>query len=471
MLAHQGPTRARSRSTYLRGIAAGRLLVERSADHVAKRILPGQGGRPARVFGAVMLHPVSTFSRAKAILVGTALFAGATVLAPASASARSVAPAVAEDRTGLDTVLYLIGDAGKPDAAGDPVLRALGHDLARDPARSLAVFLGDNLYPDGLPPEDDPSRKEMQRRLDAQVDVVKASGARGLFVPGNHDWQQDKAEGWAHVRRQGEYIEARGAPQVRLLPVNGCPGPEIVDVGRRLRLILLDTQWWLHPGPKPEHPSSDCRADAPEEVVSALREALTTAGDRHVVVAAHHPLASGGPHGGHFSFRQHLFPLTDLKRGLFIPLPGIGSLYPLARKNGASPQDLAHEANRRMVAALVDAFGARPPLVFASGHEHTLQVLDGPGARRVLVSGTGIYGHTSPVKRLPGALFAAARSGYMRLDVDGDGSVRLVVLEVEKGKKERPVTTREVYSEWLVPGKRNEPATDERPALPSPDCS
>lgn len=31
----------------------------------------------------------------------------------------------------------------------------------------------------------------------------------------------------------------------RLLPSNGCSGPAAVDIGR-LRLILLDTQWWLH---------------------------------------------------------------------------------------------------------------------------------------------------------------------------------------------------------------------------------
>jgi hypothetical protein len=178
-----------------------------------------------------------------------------------------------------------------------------------------------------------------------------------------------------------------------------------------------------------------------------------------VVVAAHHPLASNGPHGGYFSFRQHLFPLTDLKRGLFIPLPGIGSLYPLARRNGTSPQDVTHEANQKMVAALVEAFGPHPPLVYAAGHEHTLEVLEGPGARRVLVSGTGLYGHTSPVTRRPGSRFAASRSGYMRLDLGGDGSVRLVVLVVEKTKKGMTGQTREVYSEWLVTGNGLERTT------------
>ena len=250
------------------------------------------------------------------------------------------------------------------------------------------------------------------------------------------------------MRRQGEHVDQRGAPAVRFLPAKGCPGPEIVDVGRRLRLVLLDTQWWLHSKPKPQHPSSDCPTDAPEEVVAALRDALLGAGDRHVVVAAHHPLATGGPHGGHFSFRQHVFPLTDLKKSLFIPLPLIGSLYPLGRKKGASSQDLVHEENQKMVAALVGALGAQTPLVYAAGHEHTLQVLEGPGARRMLVSGAGLYGHTSPVARRPGTRFASSRSGYMRLDLQSDGRVRLVVLEVGEVKK-GTIQTREAYSEGL----------------------
>jgi hypothetical protein len=49
--------------------------------------------------------------------------------------------------------------------------------------------------------------------------------------------------------------------------------------------VLLDTQWWLHGGPKPTDPNSDCPEDAESEVVDSLHAAVAGAGERLVVVA------------------------------------------------------------------------------------------------------------------------------------------------------------------------------------------
>jgi len=258
-----------------------------------------------------------------------------------------------------------------------------------------------------------------------------------LFVPGNHDWQKGGADGWESVKRQEQHVEARGGSVVSFLPSGGCPGPEVVDVSDRLRLVALDTQWWLHDHARPEDPSSACEADSEAEVVSGLRAALARAGERDVVVLAHHPLVSGGPHGGHFTLRQHLFPLTDVKDGLWLPLPLIGSIYPGARGSGASAQDQSSRENRHMRESLVAAAKERPPLAWAAGHEHVLQVIESPEWGRVLVSGGGIFDHASAVKDVPGSLFRASRAGYMRIDWLKDGTRRLGVILVSKDGSSR----------------------------------
>jgi calcineurin-like phosphoesterase family protein len=340
--------------------------------------------------------------------------------------------------------LYLLGDAGAPDPKGEPVLQALSRELRSSGTPRVVVFLGDNAYPRGLPLPGRPERKEAERRLAAQVEVVATAGVKGYFVPGNHDWARHGEDGWDAIRRQQAFIDSAGAGAALLLPGGGCPGPDVVDLGRRVRLVLLDTQWWLHHGPKPTDPDSECPADSEREVVDSLRGALTGAAGRLVVVVAHHPFASGGQHGGHFTWQDHLFPLRAIAPWLWIPLPWIGSLYPAARREGISSQDMPSTAYQRLIAALRRAFTGAPPALYAAGHEHNLQVIaDGP-ARLELVSGGGIYGHSGEAVRIHGTRFARQASGFARLDVPVAGRARLAILEVDRRGR-----VREVFSSWV----------------------
>jgi hypothetical protein len=348
------------------------------------------------------------------------------------ASLAASSPVEPPEPDAIAETLVLIGDAGEPAKGGEPVLVALRHQLERSGDRATVAFLGDNLYPDGLPDPGHPAFAERARRLDDQVDAVKDTGARVVFIPGNHDWMKGGPDGWNAVRRQERRVEERGGPRFSFLPNDGCPGPEVVDTGGRLRLVALDTQWWLHAHDRPAHPGSPCPADSEAEVVAGLRAALDGAAGRDVVVLGHHPLQSGGPHGGRFGVRQHLFPLTEWKKKLYLPLPLVGSLYPISRASGLTPQDIPSDEYRRMRDALADAMRGRMPLAWAGGHEHVLQVIESREWGRVLVSGAGIYGHVTYVRDVEGSLYRAARSGFMRIDFLRGGERRLAVLDVGK---------------------------------------
>jgi hypothetical protein len=350
---------------------------------------------------------------------------------------RKFLPAAAFDA--VETRLILLGDAGAPALPSDAVLAAARKEAARDPERTTLVFLGDNVYPRGLVPESDPLRKEMERRLDAQLEVATGSGAMAYFAPGNHDWDAWGPGGWDAIRRQGDYIEARAPGRAELLPDEGCPGPVVRDIGPRLRLVLLDTQWWLHPHRKPRHPDSSCPTDSETEILDALGGAISSAGGRFVVVAGHHPLATGGLHGGYFGWSDHVFPLRARKSWLWIPLPGLGSLYPWARRRGVSDQDMSGALNRKMREALEGVFSRTPPLAYAAGHDHNLQVISGKDVKYLLVSGAGYYGHVSRAAWTRETLFAQEASGFMVLEIGLDGRPRLGVVTVDAaGKTHEP---------------------------------
>ena len=390
---------------------------------------------------------------AKAALVAVAFVATAcrSALEPATPVAAPV-----PSRDSIEVAIFLIGDAGSHAYDGEPVLRelALQSDSLR-PVRQFIVFLGDNVYPRGVPPLGHPNRKDAERRLAAQVLAIRKGSAQGLLVPGNHDWDRQGRDGWNSIRRQDSLVRQFGGEDVRLAPSDGCPGPDVVDLGTHVRLIALDTEWWLHNDVKPYGDTSPCATKTYEEVADSLAGALRDKGKRHAIVLTHHPMQSGGTHGGHFTLNDHLFPLRNWKRWMWLPLPIIGSLYPVSRQMGISNQDVSGEKYRQLRSALERAFYRNPPLVIASGHDHDLQVIRGgrsgiTWATYQLVSGAGILGHASVVRDIEGSLFAREAAGFMRLDVTRDGRMRLSVTTVVP-EGVRPVgESAEVYSLWLT---------------------
>jgi hypothetical protein len=352
-----------------------------------------------------------------------------TLLLAVASACRSSAPLARPAPSDIETTLFLIGDAGEPNPreVGAP-LDSLTVQASVAPERSIIVFLGDNVYPDGIP-EEGGGRAEWadaRRRLEAQVLAVP-QGARGIFVPGNHDWASETAFGLYAIRLQEQMIVSLASGRdVRMLPGNGCPGPVAIDVGR-LRLIALDTQWWLH-----DYIVRDSATRCPTEIgafMTALREQIRPEreggrGDRVVLVAGHHPLMTGGEHGGY-----------------------CGASGPLHRF-GRRSQDVISRLNRIMRDSLETAFTAYPPLAYAAGHDHNQQVLrSGRSGQYLLVSGAGSPQKVSCAVRLRESHFTSQhRSGFMRLDImRGRGVLLRVFHYTSRGEGGL------AYSRWLEP--------------------
>ena len=83
------------------------------------------------------------------------------------------APVPAAPQPDVDVTLFFIGDAGAPAAPADsePVLRALRAALSVAP-HPVVAFLGDNIYPRGMPDSGAADRPEAERRLSAQLRVL-----------------------------------------------------------------------------------------------------------------------------------------------------------------------------------------------------------------------------------------------------------------------------------------------------------
>lgn len=381
------------------------------------------------------------------------------LIAGLSAAPISLVAQTAPERAPAHTI-YLIGDAGEDgEEHSAPVLRLLDSLVRKDATADRTVlFLGDNIYPRGLHGKDDTLRAQDEARIGAQIQAVKDLGARILFIPGNHDWEQGGKHGWKAVQRQERHVEEALGGDV-FKPDGGCPGPVTIELGKDAVLVLLDTQWWLHHERKPVGEKDGCDASSPEEVIAQLADELKDAQDKRIIVAGHHPFYSQGSHGGHFPLREHLFPLTALNKKAYVPLPIIGSIYPLYRMLLGDVQDLAHVEYRDMRGAMLTVFKQYPGMVYAAGHEHGLQYVVRDGVQHVL-SGAGskatFMRHTEKCE------FVASERGFAKLTLMQDGSMEVEYFTVTGG-------TAPVYGTYAPPiAKRYvEPAewpTDTPPA-------
>lgn len=364
----------------------------------------------------------------------------------------------------LDTRVVLIGDTGEADA-GNPVLGLLEQVAGELPERTLVVFLGDNVYPRGLPAAEEPGVEEeraaAQTVLRLWLEPVEAAGAETVFIPGNHDWNRGRDGGMERILAQGAWLadHASDPDRLRLLPADACPGPIVLDRGDRVRVVLADTQWligghrarqeacsWGVPGALRDLESmsdddpDDGRASE-ADFYAALGDAVSSAGDRLVLYAGHHPLRTEGPHGGYISGRDMFFPLTHVADWLYLPIP---FLYPIVRYGIMShPQDVDNEVYAAMIASTRAALGSAPqPLVTAAGHEHVLQVFRRGEGTVHAVSGAGAK--RDGVGDADDLLFKHGDRGLMTVDYFRDGRVLLRVLE--------PRSTgapSEVFSYWV----------------------
>ena len=299
--------------------------------------------------------------------------------------------------------VYLIGDTGEPAADGaEPPLRLLQSRLEASDERSTVVFLGDDLHP----------------RARAFID--------------------------APLRRSSAF-----------LPDSAGPGPVEMKLDDHLTLVLIDTEWLLRSDAAP-------RATVANDAPATLLDVLVDLDDevrRHrkddLLVVGHHPVFSNGPHAGRFSLQAHLFPLTLRWKRAFVPLPVLGKVYVLYRKYVGSREDFADLRYRRFREGFSRIFAQHEGLIYAAGHDHSLQYVPF-GEQHYVVSGAG--SRASYAAAGGEAAFTASRTGFAMVDYYQDGQVWLTFLEpLQKGSSARVLFRTRL--------REGEPAPDHAPVV------
>jgi hypothetical protein len=177
------------------------------------------------------------------------------------------------------------------------------------------------------------------------------------------------------VINQHNYINGLAQRNIESLPTGGCPGPITVDLNNQVAVVFIDSQWFLYIHDKPG-PSSNCTSRTVEEFTTELQEIVAQHQNQLLLIVTHHPIYSFGPHGGDYTWKEHLFPFTALNKNLWIPMPLIGSIYPISRGVFGNLQDVKHPLYQTMADAIEKAIRKHPNALIASGHDHSQQFIE-----------------------------------------------------------------------------------------------
>lgn len=331
--------------------------------------------------------------------------------------------------------IIFIGDAGEMDKQQEIVLPHAAANIIK--GKTSVFYLGDNIYPHGMGLPGSGEEERTQRVMKSQYGIMRQNGAPVYFIPGNHDWDRMGKQGLAKIKRQGAFLQEQNDSLLKLVPSNGCPDPVEINISDSLVVIAMDSEWWLFKYDK-TNPDAGCNCTSREDILNALQQLFYKNRNKVILIATHHPFQSYGTHGGYFPLKDHIFPLTAVKSWLYIPLPVIGSLYPLMRKTFTNPEDLGHPWYKEMVARVDSVFNGYPNMIHVSGHEHGLQLIQYPNKPLQIVSGGGAKkNHTIKGKY---SLFGKAMQGYVTADFLIGNNIRFTFYQLD-GASMKPAFT------------------------------
>ena len=154
-----------------------------------------------------------------------------------------------------------------------------------------------------------------------------------------------------------------------------------------------------------------CEVKSRGDFLVALEEVFFKYKNDKIVLMMHHPIKSNGNYGGNFSFWQHIFPFKNHK--VWIPLPIVGSFYPLFRKVGGTKQDIENDDYQELVLGIEEAAAkAKVDVIYASGHEKGLQLFDTETTKYIGSGGGSKKGYLIDGGE---ADFLHAQQGYVKL--------------------------------------------------------
>ncbi len=294
------------------------------------------------------------------------------------------------------------------------------------------VYLNDRIYKKKKNKKDDIEKSISQKKLDEQLKYLQTDKGKLFFIAGREKYSKKKYYATEDVKN---YVENKLSKKDLFYPKDGCAGPNEINLTNDLLLIPLNTSYWLW---DQEKKNRDCEPESNKEWIEDIKEVIDENQRKNILVLGHHPAINLGNNGGWFSLKQHIFPLTELNKNLYIPLPFIGTLYPIIRIAAGAKNDRSYPAYNKMRRDFVRTFMGYKNLVYASGLEKNFQYFKYSGQDYIITNSSSETSFTGTIR----SKFTYESSGITKLSYLENGEVWMEFIIPEKGNSKGKIVFR-----------------------------
>lgn len=262
--------------------------------------------------------------------------------------------------------------------------------------------------------------KDSIRILTILKNLSKYKNDKVIVIPGDRDWDDSGKKGLKNIKKLEQLIKSLKIDNVVWAIKDGCPGPKEILLNDNLLLIAINSQWWNHPFEVPGSVDGDCKVSTTDDFKEELEDILNENVEKNILIAGHYPIISSGEYGGHIPFYKHIFPLVDLSKNLYFPLPILGSLYASFRENIGNSYDIINERFEPFKKLLKNIISDYNSVIYLSGHEKNQQIIRSKGNYFI---NSGAPEHAEYASNLDGTVLSKSEPGIIEIIYHSDGKV------------------------------------------------
>ncbi len=335
----------------------------------------------------------------------------------------------------IDQKLFLLGNMAHL-STDSPVWDSLQNRVANSKGNTNILFLGDFLDKNGM---EKPASPEEINQLEKCIQLGQTANDY-FFLPGDSEWNNGKKGGKKKLKNLNKYLKEK-LGKGKMTNGKGCPGPEVVDIGEHLRIIFINSHWFVHDeNDRPNEQDTDCKFFNEigfwDEVEGNIKSVI----NKNIIIAAHHPVYSFGQYAGYKLGRQHVTP------------PLIGSFLAGYHQNVGDRKDLAHHGMKSFASNIIRMMERYPTMLYVSGHEFDLQAHYFRGDYHL---NSGSIARKKDVSKGEGTFFKSNKKGFLELTFFNDGSSEMTANVIQKDGSFKPI-----YQKMLLESVCNESKTN-----------